>query len=275
MKNIFGSIGYTLLNNKHNILIFADKHDNIPDCENKINMAEWFKTKFDSSIILLEEIPRVNHKLMELWNQSSHTQELKNIYLHNPSIIKPVDIRHFLLPYSWEIIDKNDKAYNISLLEYIKEINIFFIMENEYLIKNCPLYDVNKLQTIMLGRHFLNIKNEYKKLLHKCTRLDLLNKDIIYVLNNNKELLYEINELISNIMEWYICACINQHIDRSLIIHVGLAHSEQIVNSLKTIYNYNIVEEQGINKLVELDTKKLKGCVQISKEIDEQFGGYL
>jgi hypothetical protein len=68
MKNIYGSIGYTLLQKENLIIVFADKHDDIPICNNKIDMANWFKTKFKTSIILLEEIPRKqDSKILELW----------------------------------------------------------------------------------------------------------------------------------------------------------------------------------------------------------------
>jgi len=99
MKNIYGSIGYTLLKKENLIIIFADKHDDIPNCVNKIDMANWFRTKFKTSIILLEEVPRVsNNKIVGLWEQSLHTKMLKDVYLENPTLIKPVDIRHFLIP---------------------------------------------------------------------------------------------------------------------------------------------------------------------------------
>lgn len=275
MKNIFGSIGYTLLNNKNNILIFADKHDNIPDCNNKINMAEWFKTKFDSSIILLEEIPRVNSKILELWDQSVHTKELKDVYLQNPNIIKPVDIRHFLLNFSWEVIEENNQLeYDITLKEYLLLIDEFLSMKNSYLKQNCELYDSKILVNLTLGRHFLNIKNEFKKLLLNVDKLKLLNKKIKYIINHHIQFLIDINELISKIMEWYICACICNYENRSLIIHVGLAHSEQIINLLQSIYEYQIIEQQGINKLEELNYKKIQGCVKISENINQQFGGY-
>jgi hypothetical protein len=275
MKNIFGSIGYTLLNNKNNILVFADKHDSIPDCVDKINMAEWFKTKFNSSIILLEEIPRVNSKVLELWDQSVHTKELKDVYLQNPSIIKPVDIRHFLLLFSWEVVNDNpEPEYDITLNDYLLLIDEFLSMKNSYLIKNCKLYDAKILMNLDLGRHFLNIKDEFSKLLLNLRRLKLLNTKIKYIIDNHQQYLMNINELISRIMEWYICACICEYNNRSLIIHVGLAHSEQIVSLLQSIYKYKIIEQQGINKLDELSYKEIKGCVQISDKINQQFGGY-
>jgi len=276
MINIYGSIGYTLLNNKqskHNILVFADKHDNIPDCKNRIDMAKWFKTKFKSSVILLEEVPRVGNEILGLWETSKHTKELKDVYLENPSIIKPVDIRHFLVPFSWEVIDDSSE-YQITLRKYLFHINKFFIMENEYLITNCPLYDVTRLQHLTLGRHFLNIKDEYYQLIQKLIKNKLLDSMIKNVREHSQIYLEKINDLISDIMEWYICACVEEHQDKPLLIHIGLAHSEKIINQLQNKYYYKIIREEGINKLNELSTKRINGCVSISKELNEQFGGF-
>ena len=83
MSKIYGTIGYVfLIKNNRKIIVLSDQHDVLPSCENKINIAEWFKRKFNSSKILLEEVPRENQKLIELWETSPHTQELKNLFFH-------------------------------------------------------------------------------------------------------------------------------------------------------------------------------------------------
>ena len=275
MKNIYGSIGYTLLKKENIIIVFADKHDSIPTCKDNIDMANWFKTKFKTSIILLEEIPRKKEsKILELWDQSQHTKMLKDLYLENPSIVKPVDIRHYLLPFSWEIIN-TESIYDITLTKYMLDIDRCLSMKNQYLLANCKLYDAKKLIYLQLGKHFLVIKDIFKKLIIKGDKLNILNNKIIKVRENNVEYLEEINNLISMIMEWYICACIYMYRNQPLIIHVGLAHSEQVIKALCDTYNYTLVEEQGINKLIEIDNPKLSGCVQISDNLNAQFGGFL
>ena len=83
MKNIYGTIGYTVLKNistNNKIIILADMHDTLPSCTNQTNISDWFKSKFKSSKILLEEVPREGFKLEELWPQSPHTQELKKLF---------------------------------------------------------------------------------------------------------------------------------------------------------------------------------------------------
>jgi hypothetical protein len=274
MKNIFGSIGYTYLKNDNNkILLFADKHDELPSCENKINMAEWLKSKFKSSIVLLEEVPRIDNKLLGLWETSIHTKELKDMYLENPNIVKPVDIRHFLLPFSWEVMEDDDTD-DITLREYIKDINDFFCLKTKYLIENMPLYNVKILKSIELGQHFLQLKDEYYLFLQDLKKLNILNKKLKYIYNKYYKYLEDINDLLSKMMEWYVCACIYQHKNKSLLIHVGLAHSEQILKLLQTKYMYKIEDQQGINELKELRSENVKGCVQISEALNQQFGGY-
>ena len=271
MKSIYGTVGYSYLKNKNKILLFADKHDTLPSCPNKINMAPWLKSKFNSSIILLEEVPRIDDKLVGLWEAAEHTKELKDMYLENPEIVKPVDIRHFILPFSWEIIDKKD---NTLLEDYIKNMNLFFCLKNEYLITNLSIYNIQKLKYSDLGKHFLEVKEEYRMFLEQLVKLKLLKKTIYYIVQNHSNYLEEINGLASKIMEWYICACIQQYNDKSLLIHVGLAHSEQILDLLQTKYYYTLEEEKGINKLDDIYSSKLSGCVQISDHLNQQFGGY-
>ena len=86
MKNIYGTIGYTVLKNpntNNKIIILADMHDKLPECVNQTNISNWFESKINSSKILLEEVPRDNVTLHELWSESPHTQNLKNLFLYH------------------------------------------------------------------------------------------------------------------------------------------------------------------------------------------------
>ena len=48
-KNIYGTIGYTILkNDNHNVIVFADMHDQLLDCNNNITISNWLKNKFDT-----------------------------------------------------------------------------------------------------------------------------------------------------------------------------------------------------------------------------------
>jgi len=278
MINIFGSIGYThfinITNNK-NLLLFADKHDDIPSCENKINIAEWLESKFKKSIILLEEVPRLDNELLALWDESIHTKELKELYLNNKSTVIPIDIRHQIIPFSWEVIvDKKDILYNISLNKYLLLIDECLSMKNPYLKQHCKLYNHKLLINTPLGEHFLSIKDNFKEFINKIKKLNILYELIPIIYKKYQYILEEINEIISSIMEWYICACICVYNNKQLIIHIGLAHSEQIVKLLNTKYNYKLVEQQGINKLNDIESTNLSGCVKITKTLNNQFGGF-
>jgi len=277
MTTLYGTIGYTILENnntKKKLIIFADRHDNLQSCSNNIDMAEWFKLKLNSKYktikILLEEVPRNNVNLQELWSSATHTQSLKNIYLERNNEIIGLDIRPLLIPFSWELtIDDKSNLYNITLKEYIKNIDNFFSMREQYLSNNLLNYNPLKLKNKTLGKHFKRIKQNYNQIL-KDYSLDL-NKSI----KNKINILTKINDLLDEIMEWNICANIILHDNKPVIVHVGLAHSEKIIPLLKKYYKYNYIIDNGINKLDDLDEfKSINGCVYLDKNMSSQFGGY-
>jgi hypothetical protein len=263
MATIYGSVGYTVLMRPgFKVIVYADKHDNNIGCNNTIDMAGWMKTKFTSSNIILEEVPRNEEsKLEELWPTSYHTKNLKNLYLENPHIIKGSDIRTYLIPYSWEL-----DVHSVDLFEYVKNIDEFFSLKNEYCIKTLPNY--KKLQHTLLGKHFRVLKDNFKNFLNKYQLLLVETTNTIK--KNNRDVMEELNTILDSIMEWYTIA--NIDMTRNNIIHVGLAHSEKIVKWLITHYNYIIEMEHGINYIKYL-SNNVSGCVRLSQDIDTQFGG--
>ena len=276
MKTIYGTIGYTILENpntKKKNIILADMHDSLPSCTDKINISDWFKSKFNSSQILLEEVPRENFVLHELWTQSEHTQALKNLFLKNTKIIKAVDIRPFLIPFSWELINDNKEEYQKFILnEYLLKIDSFFCMKEPYLLENLLNYKIDKLENTKLGNHYLIIKTNYYKLLNKCK--DYLKEPITKLYLENINLLEKINDLLNEIMEWYICACIELYNHRTIIIHIGLAHSEKVIDWLINHYNNKVIKKQGINTLDETINSPLNGCIHLPLDLEQQFGGF-
>lgn len=274
MINIYGTIGYTYLtnnNNVNNIILLSDMHDKLEKCNDYIKISDWLKKKIKSSIILLEEVDREeNSNLKELWTLAEHTQELKNIYLENNKIIEPIDIRPLLILFNWELCENNNKDYNnYELYKYLDLIDTFFCLKNEYCIKKLKeKYTVDYLKLNNLGKHFLKIKNEYYIFLKKYK--NYLYYTIYYLYNNNILILENINDILNNIMEWYICAMINIYTNKSIIIHTGLYHSEKVLNLLKEYYNYNIINNSGINNLSLINTIN-KGCISISNNLDEKF----
>lgn len=278
MKNIYGTIGYTVLKNpntNNKIIILADMHDRLPECANQTNISNWFESKINTSKILLEEVPRDNVTLHELWSESPHTQNLKNLFLKNQQIIHAVDIRPFLIPFSWELISElktsNDEFYDVKLKKYLLNINNFFMLDFEYLKEKLPNYKIEKLYNTKLGKHFLDIKKNWKKFLEN--NQIYLNYQIKILYQNNQNILEKLSDILDEIMEWYICANIELHLDKSIILHTGLAHSDKVINWLLNHYNYKLEKSKGINKMDELMFKPLSGCVTLPSDIETQFGG--
>jgi hypothetical protein len=272
-KSIFGLIGYTVLTNGTKyILIMADKHDQLPPCNyDYYNIAEWLKTKSIKSDILLEEVERNEHELGELW-ESSHTQDLKNLYLNNTKIIIPIDIRNDYIPYSIEVFDKNDLDHNILLYQYIIYVNNFFCMKDPKLIKKFRYYNALYLANTHLGSYFLLLKDNYAKFVEKYN--DYLYEKMEIIINNNIDIINEFSDILHSLLEWYAIARIVYSSKKSIICHTGLFHSERIVKYLKELFNYNIIDQQGTNTITQLNTS-VTSCFRLPHNINKQFGGYI
>jgi hypothetical protein len=277
MSNIYlnGSIGYTLLiKNNIKILILADMHSNLPYCKKDgIFISDWFKNKYNSKI-LLEEVPRVGPVLKELWPSSPHTQKLKEEYIKNSHIIQGVDIRPLLIPFSWELA-YDDYTPSINLKEYLELINLFFTLKLDFIKNDLKhIYSEEFFKKKKLGKHFLILKRIIIRLIKK--NKIYLDKDIKDVIKNNKKLLQQINNILSDIMEWYIIAKIYQGINEnktSFIIHAGLAHTTNIINLLKNYYNYKIINDFGRTNMHNLNIEST-GCLHLPIDIENQFGGF-
>jgi hypothetical protein len=274
MKNIYGTIGYSLLensDNKNKIIIMADNHDYLNNCNLSVSIDEWFKSKFNSSKIFLEEVPREDFELEELWPNSPHTQSLKELYLSFPKIINGVDIRPFLTHFSWELFDLENNIKDMTLKEYLSKIDEFFKCENKYIIEKIPFYNKYKLKNTKLGKHFLIIKNKFGNYL--LNNKNLLEQTVKNIHTNDIDVLLHYNNILDEIMEWFICALIYTNIDFSIILHTGLSHSEKVVDWLLNHYNYKLIKKEGTNKLNEMKSK-LDGCIRLPTDIDYQFGGF-
>ena len=81
-----------------------------------------------------------------------------------------------------------------------------------------------------------------------------------------------VNDILNDIMEWYICSKIYILQNKSNIIHTGLAHSQNVIKLLIWIYKYNIETENGIN-VIDKNFDNIKtGCVNIISKYDKLFG---
>jgi hypothetical protein len=182
---IYGTVGITLLSKGvHNVIVMADNHDTLPECQNKINVAEWFGKKMGTSKILLEEVPRQGNKLVELWKESPHTQQLKDLYLENPDTIPGMDIRPFVIPFSFEVlneIDESNKEYP-SYTHVFEKLNIVYISGS-----NTKLYEVPENYSIECVNIFTGINDNIScKEYIQNKRI----KKIISIFNEKKEKIY-------------------------------------------------------------------------------------
>jgi hypothetical protein len=268
--NINGSIGYTLLENgKNKVLILSDMHSELPYCEkNGIFVSDWMKSKTKSKI-LLEEVPRTDSTLKELWPSSPHTQKLKELYLGNSIVINGVDVRPFLIPYSWELMNEpNIKIPIYNLRKYMEFIDNFFQIKHDYMKKELKnVYTKKYLYKSKLGDHFSEMKKNVLEYIR--SNKNLLNTPISKI---DKNILEKINIIISNIMEWYIIAKIYEQDNNNFVVHAGLLHTSNLNSLLIKKYNYKLINFDGIIDIEDGD-KKSNGCLKLPFNINNQFGG--
>jgi len=269
--NISGSIGYTLLQNVNKkILILADMHSELPYCKNGIFVSNWMKSKYKSKI-LLEEVPRTGSSLQELWPASPHTQKLKELYLNNSMIINGVDVRPFLIPYSWELVNEV-KVADMNLQKYFSFIDDFFKLNHSHFIKELSVvYKKEYLDSSILGKHFFRIRKDVEDFIQLYK--PQLKDSVKELVNKNNSMFEKINVIISNIMEWYIVAKIfNETNENNFIVHAGLLHTSNLNKLLLSDYGFKLINFEGIYSIDD-GYKTSNGCLALPESIDSQFGG--
>ena len=278
MINLYGSIGYSLLKSQANefprkILVLADMHSQLSYCSDYKKISEWLLSKINNSNVLLEEVPRDNVELKGLFDKSDHTRDLKNLFLNNPDVIHALDIRPFLIPFSWEIIQFNSEI-DIKLIDYLKLIDNFYSF-NHIKFKELldDIYSQKYINTNKLKLHYDVIRNsfitDYKEKYKRYLETNLSN-----LFKNNIKVLEDINKHLNNIMEYFIISKIYQlkRDNKNIIIHAGLAHSEKVVFWLEILYNYKTESNYGLNKINDIETYNISnGCLQLPNIIDTQF----
>jgi hypothetical protein len=271
MTNIYGSVGYTILRNKYNtILVMADVHSKLSYCDNKIDVSDWFKENMNIKNILLEEVPRDGVELNELFKESEHTQKLKNLFLQNSKLIHAIDIRPYLIPFSWEMCKLQDenKSCEFTLEKYLENLDIFFNFKDTYIQNNLSLvYSKKYLMTEnKLGEHFIELYKIFES--YKKENNMYMKKSIIEIFNNKTHrILDEFNNILDSIMEWFIIAKMFQlkYNKKNVIIHTGLYHSKNIIDKLIESYDYSIIDVNGINSIEEINKyDNYSGCVSLS-----------
>ena len=261
---ISGSIGVTILKkNNKNIIILADDHSNSSYCDNDHknhkSIKEYLEKELnDGDQILLEEVPRDGFNLQELWPESPHTQELKEYFLSEDKI-DGIDIRPYIIPFSYDLLESDKKLENYPMKEYINLIDEFFNLKgkfyNKIIFKNIKNLQIKNSG---LGKNFKFLFDKFKKLQEK---INNENYTIGYYFKNDIKFLEEINRLIDEIMEFNTLLSAFTTNKKS-IIHAGLYHSHNMIKWLINEYGFQIIYKNGINNFNnDIYTKTYNSCI--------------
>jgi hypothetical protein len=275
-----GSVGYTLLKqknlNKH-IFLLADIHDGVSYCSNDSVMIDRWLSLKDNNDILLEEAVRESFELTDLWPGAEHTQRLKKLNRNNKKI-KPVDIRPLLIPFSWELLgdkeNENKEQNNMIFEDYLSYIDTIFNYKKSKLmmlyfvpsLKKLNKEGNNQMKEILL-QHFQEMKDLYMEFIND--NKSKLKKTMKELYKSNQDLLEEINNITSMLMEWYILVLILNS-KENCIIHLGLAHSNRILDFLTQVYSFEVIKKSGINIMDEINDEP-KACLLVPDDINTKF----
>jgi len=296
ITNINGAIGYIYLKHKTNnnhILLFSDNHSSQNYCylDGKSNgtfISDFLEMKH--SKVLLEEVPRMNNKLIELWS-SEHIQKLKNLYLSKVKKINVdgIDIRPLLIPFSLDVfliehmnnlnIDKKyiNSIKDVTLQDFLKLLDSFFAYKHKYFIETLEdVYTTTKVDSELVI-HFMKVKDIFMNL-KSSNKLDI---HIGILVQNDKIFINKIDELLSSIMEWYTIAKIfydNKSGINKFIIHAGLDHTTKLNKILIENYGYEQINSNGLVDINNIINKNNidndNNCLKLPSNVSNQFGGY-
>ena len=249
---IFGAIGYTILYNSYlfsdyEILLIYDSHDEqVKQCntnkENDIQINNYLELLLEKNyVIMIEEVPINPDKktLVGLWNDSVHVKNIRYFFEKNNNNINliPFDIR-------FELIDSFDETdYNTQTLKkYVHNMYKFFIFKHPF-FKDLLLYS-KSIDVSFIKNYYITLLIKFHKLI--MTHKEDLNKQIQHI-NNNKELIDNINNLLSDIMEFYVILRLYNDMqnNKKIVIYGGLIHINNIKKILIKYYKFQIKEEYG------------------------------
>jgi len=255
---IYGSTGYTILYNKSldcEILLLSDNHDEKikqcnPNKKDDIQINDYLKGLLDKNyIIMVEEVPFRADKttLIGLWDNSDHVKNVRNFYennIANKNLI-PFDIR-------FELIDSFDPIdYNVlTLKNYIKNIYKFFMLEHDF-FNDLILYS-KKIDDSVIKRYYIKLMIKF---LNFCERNKIYLNNIIKSIENKDILIEKIQDLVSDIMEFYILIKLYDlvKLNKKIVIYSGLFHIHNIEVLLIKYYNFIMIEQYGKMNMEEKD----------------------
>lgn len=260
-----GAIGYTILKSKQNkIMVIADMHDIKEKCGDMF-ISDWLKRQ-ENFKLLLEEVPPSDINLKELWGDAEHTRKLRELYLNNLDKIVGLDIRGELMKFSWELL-KDMYFPPITLQEYLTYFEQFFNFEHEFFLKDISeLYNKDILldKEVRMSIQFETILKLFNNFKEKYS--DLMEKTVQEIFQTKKGILEELNFMSNMIMEFYTIMQVYKlsynGINR-FIIHKGLFHTSNIVDWLTKLYQFELIETDGLTEFDKIDLIKHSGCLRI------------
>lgn len=272
--NISGLVGLTVLLNKKNnklIVLLADIHDGVKYCEkNNIYIDDLLNKLLDNQNInvMLEEVPREGINLIELWPNAKHTQRLKDWYLKNTDKIVPIDIRPYLVPFSYQkyfINDLDDNEKNMKMINYLQTLDSIFSLNDKpldnglFFINNLVNGLKNKESGSGINMMYKLIKEKYIKLRY----IKDLNNSFEQIIKNDVDWFKELEELKINLMDWYTTILLLG--GKHSICHFGLAHFMNVKAILINNFYCELIYEDGINKISKeiLDDDKILACMKL------------
>ena len=258
MEYLSGATGYTILSrNNKVILLLADIHDGVNYCNRNqphIKISDFLKKKKNNSQILLEEsINDTDLNLTDLWPNADHTRQLKILKENHKNVI-PTDIRPYLIPFSWQLVESSVNSQSASAINKYKELSInkylFYFSEffkyrgKAYKRFILPYYEfIENNDRQILINIFSSIKNLFITLFKKYENLTLSQ-----ILKKDKNYMHSIDNINSLIMEYYILLLIFSD-KRDSIIHTGLAHSSRLKSILVEDFKFKIVEDVSMTQI--------------------------
>ena len=265
---ISGSIGITILKNEDKIIVLlADDHSNSSYCNNDLNhqsIKEYLEHHLEKgNQVLLEEVPRDGFELQELWPESPHTQSLKNFFLDDDQVTG-IDIRPYLIPFSFDTLDTNKKFQQIKMKNYIKKLDDFFNLRGKYyekVFKSCV--DNVILKNSGLGKNLKFLLEKFKKIKNK---VELEDKIIKNYYENDSQLIEDISKLCDEIMEFSTLLRSFSSRNKS-IIHAGLFHSYNMLEWLKKEYGFEVIYQDGINDYNKIASENYNSCIKLPNEL--------
>lgn len=246
-----------------------------------IGIADLLNELSQSYNILLEEtIKKESSKLTDLWPGSHHTQKLKQLSIENNNI-RPVDIRPLLIPFSWEILGNPTNANPFIILQYstmklkkyLGKIIDLFNLKDSRLVSLYIRPEIKKLEDTMkfkysVKSHFFELRKLFMEFLIK-HELEL-EMTLGEIYESDSILLEEINYIISCIMEWYTIVLIHNSA-LNTVIHLGLAHTDNIIKLLTNVYQFKVITQSGLNQMLDINDEA-KSCVFVPPKVREIFG---